>query len=74
MIGLYGKNHPGFRKSWKKMIYLKRRMQYVSRTQKIMPDSTTVVFQSFNGKTYGCSPKAIYEYMISHQSIVRHEQ
>ena len=69
MIGLYGKNHPGFRKSWKKMIYLKRRMQYVSCTRKIMPDSTTVVFQSFNGKTYGCSPKAIYEYMISHQEF-----
>lgn len=69
MIGLYGKNHPGFRKAWKKMIYLKRRMQYISCTRKIMPDSTTVVFQSFNGKTYGCSPKAIYEYMISHKEF-----
>ena len=29
------------------------------------PDEKTVVFNSFNGKTYGCSPKAVYEYMLT---------
>ena len=33
------------------------------------PDEKTVVFNSFNGKTYGCSPKAVYEYMISHEEF-----
>lgn len=29
------------------------------------PDKKTVVFNSFNGKAYGCSPKAVYEYMLT---------
>lgn len=29
-------------------------------------DPKTVCFKSFNGKSYACSPKAIYKYMLSH--------
>ena len=28
-------------------------------------DDKTVMFYSFKGKSYACSPKAIYEYMIN---------
>lgn len=61
----YSKDHPTFRKIWKKTLYIKRRFYYICRASKITPDAKTVVFNSFNGKTYGCSPKAVYEYMLT---------
>ena len=68
-IGEYGKKHPGFRKAWRRTLYLKRRLYYWWRSRKAVPDEKTIVFNSFNGKTYGCSPKAVYEYMISHEEF-----
>lgn len=68
-IGDYGKEHPGFRKVWRRTLYLKRRLYYWWRSHKVVPDEKTIVFNSFNGKTYGCSPKAVYEYMISHEEF-----
>lgn len=68
-IGDYGKEHPGFRKVWRRTLYLKRRLYYWWRSRKVVPDEKTIVFNSFNGKTYGCSPKAVYEYMISHEEF-----
>lgn len=65
----YSKTHPKFRKVWKKALYLKRRFYYWCRSHNVTPDEKTVVFNSFNGKTYGCSPKAIYEYMISREEF-----
>lgn len=32
---------------------------------RITPDEKTVLFMTFSGRAYGCSPKAIYEYMVS---------
>ena len=60
-LAQYSKTHPRFRKCWKKILYTKRRIYYWWRG----PDEKTVVFNSFNGKTYGCSPKAVYEYMLT---------
>lgn len=68
-IGEYGKKHPCFRKAWRRTLYLKRRLYYWWRSRKAVPDEKTIVFNSFNGKTYGCSPKAVYEYMISHEEF-----
>lgn len=68
-IGQYSKEHPKFRKAWKKILYTKRRLYYWWRSHGVTPDEKTVVFNSFNGKTYGCSPKAVYEYMISHEEF-----
>lgn len=68
-IGQYSKDHPKFRKAWKKILYAKRRLYYWWRSHGVTPDEKTVVFNSFNGKTYGCSPKAVYEYMISHEEF-----
>lgn len=68
-IGQYSKDHPRFRAVWRKTLYEKRRFYYWWRSHKVTPDEKTVVFNSFNGKTYGCSPKAVYEYMISHEEF-----
>ncbi|MEE1032532.1 MAG: hypothetical protein U0L12_10390, partial [Ruminococcus sp.] len=54
-IGDYGKKHPKFRKAWKKVLYAKRKFYYWNRSHNVTPDEKTVVFNSFNGKTYGCS-------------------
>ena len=64
-LAQYSKTHPRFRKCWKKILYTKRRVYYWWRCLRITPDEKTVVFNSFNGKTYGCSPKAVYEYMLT---------
>ena len=64
-LAQYSKTHPRFRKCWKKILYTKRRIYYWWRGLGVTPDEKTVVFNSFNGKTYGCSPKAVYEYMLT---------
>lgn len=64
-LAQYSKTHPRFRKCWKKILYTKRRLYYWGRGLGVTPDEKTVVFNSFNGKTYGCSPKAVYEYMLT---------
>lgn len=68
-ISQYGKDHPAFRRAWGKVLYGKRRFYYWWRAKGVTPDEKTVVFNSFKGKTYGCSPKAVYEYMISHEEF-----
>ena len=36
-IGEYGKKHPGFRKAWRRTLYLKRRLYYWWRSRKAVP-------------------------------------
>lgn len=53
------------RKKIKRKIKLKRKInacKKISKQQKI--DEKLIIFSSFAGRTYTCSPKAIYEYMI----------
>ena len=40
-----------------------RKIQYKLLTLGIKIDDKTIIFACFNGKSYSCSPKAIYEYM-----------
>ncbi len=54
-----------FRKIIRKIIYVKRMIKYKIRTFRIKPDEKKVMFFAFKGKSYACSPKAIYEYMLS---------
>jgi CDP-glycerol glycerophosphotransferase len=68
-ISQYCKDHPEFRRVWRNTLYKKRKLYYWWRGHGVTPDEKTVVFNSFNGKTYGCSPKAVYEYMISHEEF-----
>ena len=43
---------------------LYRKIKYKIATVGIKIDEKTIMFCVFNGKSYTCSPKAIYEYMI----------
>ena len=36
-------------------------------SQRTKVDSKMVIFSAFSGRLFGCSPKAIYQYMISHE-------
>lgn len=46
------------------LIYIGSRLRYVLRGGLGSLEPKTVVFESFGGKSYACSPKAIYEYML----------
>lgn len=61
----YAKKHPTFRKCGRVAYYVKRRLKYKRRSLGHPVKPKTVLFISFNGKTYGCSPKAVYEYMLT---------
>ena len=46
-------------------MYIIKRTKYVITGFNKKTDDKIVVFSCFNGKSYTCSPKAIYEYMLS---------
>lgn len=53
-----------FLKKLLKRLYLKIRSDiFVKLSQREKTDAKLVVFESFQGRSYSCSPKAIYEYM-----------
>lgn len=42
-----------------------RKTKYAINTIGVKADEKTVMFNAFNGKSYSCTPKAVYEYMLS---------
>ena len=54
-----------FRKFARKIIYIKRLLVFKINTLGIKTDEKTAMFFAFKGKSYTCSPRAIYEYMLS---------
>lgn len=42
-----------------------RKTKYAIHTMGAKADEKTVMFNAFNGKSYSCTPKAVYEYMLS---------
>ncbi|MBQ9166206.1 MAG: CDP-glycerol glycerophosphotransferase family protein [Oscillospiraceae bacterium] len=59
------KKHPGVRLVVRKCIRGVKSFAYESRTRSITPDDRTVLFCSYNGRSASCSPRAIYDYMVS---------
>ena len=53
-----------FRSTYNKIKSVKRKIMYKSIYKKIPINDKMVIFETFWGKSYSCSPKAIYEYMI----------
>ena len=53
------------RKIIRKLLYIYRYIMFKIRTIGIKVENKTVIFSTFNGKSYSCSPKAIYEYMLN---------
>ena len=47
----------------RKVMYVCRRFRYLLRGVDVKMDSKTIVFETFGGKAYSDSPKAIYEFM-----------
>ena len=54
-----------FRNMARHGMYLLKRTKYVITGLNKKIDDKTILFSGFNGKSYTCSPKAIYEYMLS---------
>lgn len=52
-----------FRSIYKKLILMRQKKYYRKNYKKIDIDEKMIIFESFFGKKYACSPKAIYEYM-----------
>lgn len=55
------------RNIFRKTINIIRYIQYKLNTAFIKVDEKTIIFCSFNGKSYSCSPKAIYLYMLNNE-------
>ena len=59
-----GKRSKLFKKVYRSSLHLKRRLRYnMYANQEI--DNRLIVFESFMGRKYADSPKAIYEYMVN---------
>ena len=54
-----------FRKIVRKLLYIYRYLIFKIRTIGVKVENRTIIFSTFNGKSYSCSPKAIYEYMLN---------
>ena len=61
------KNNILFRKIVRKMLYVYRYITFKIRTIGLKVEDNTIIFSTFNGKSYSCSPKAIYEYMLKEE-------
>ncbi|MBO6047566.1 MAG: CDP-glycerol glycerophosphotransferase family protein, partial [Erysipelotrichaceae bacterium] len=59
----FGKKHDGFREAYQHGLMLHRKMLYYQQARKTKVDDRTILFTSFIGKSYSCSPRAIFEEM-----------
>lgn len=48
-------------------MYFTRKVLYVARGMNVKTDDKMLVFGAYNGRSYACSPKAVYEYMIQNE-------
>lgn len=64
LIKGYAKNHKSFRKFAKKVNYKYETGKYLRGLSKVETDNKLVYFNTFKGKGYSDSPKAIYEAML----------
>ena len=53
----------------RKTLNLLKKISYKITTLGVKIDNKIIIFCSFNGKSYSCSPKAIYEYMIKDEKF-----
>lgn len=59
------KRFPRLRLLLRRGLRVLREAEYRLRTAGIRPEKTTVLFCSYHGKSCTCSPRAIYDYMVS---------
>lgn len=58
------KKSTGLRILMRNTLYGLRKLCYKARGLSVKPDEKTVIFAAYNGRSYACSPKAVYEYMV----------
>ena len=58
-----------FRKTFRKLIYFKRKIKYLKYYYKYDVDDKMIFFEAYNGRNYACSPKVLYEYMIKNKKF-----
>lgn len=58
------KRHAGLRMLARRINYKIKRVKYIRVAQKISVEEKLIVFESYMGRQYACSPRAIYEEMI----------
>ncbi len=61
------KKHIIFRKVVRKILYIKNELKYLKYYYKYKIDDKLILFEAYNGRSYACSPKAIYEYMVNNK-------
>ncbi len=59
------KKQDGFRKESRKILLESRKKSYDEIKNRTATDPKVILFSTFDGRSYGDSPKAIYEYMLS---------
>lgn len=59
------KKSPAFRKSARLVRDRFKKMEYVRNARKIRVDRKTIYFETFSGRSYADSPKAIYEHLLA---------
>ena len=68
----FGKKHPLFMALMRKVIFIRKRLQYLMYYPKKVNEKK-VLFESFMGRKYVDSPKAIYEYMLNSKEYEDYE-
>ena len=67
----FAKKHTFFRKCVRKIVHTTKFIRFKIRGIRKKVDDKTIILFAFKGKSYSCSPKAIYEYM---QNEEKYEQ
>ena len=67
IIYLMSEKNVLFRNILRDILNIVKKIKYKILTIGIKTDKKTIIFCSFNGKSYSCSPKAIYEYILNSQ-------
>ena len=63
------KKQSGFRKESRKILLESRKKSYDEIRDRIKTDPKVILFSTFDGRSYGDSPKAIYEYMLTQEKF-----
>ncbi len=65
----FSKKHTIFRKFAREILNIKRLLEYKIISFGTKVDEKLIVFATFSGKSYACSPKAIYESMLNNEKF-----
>ena len=61
----FAKSNVFFRGMFRQILRSSTRLKYMSYQLRYKLDDKTVLFETFGGRSYACSPKAIYEKMLT---------